>query len=216
MAIRRANSGLLCFSHRTIAGAAAGDSACAPVRRFHRWLGMMCRCTAVALAMSAGVPCAAMAQAPDSTSSRPLPLGAEWARRRGIDLPNPFGVGLFVVTMSRDIEVMDVRVTGPGGESVSVSDVGTFAVRNQTTLSALKFDAWVGAAWLATERTLPIIKDSPALGAVLVEVDQQPVDPLTYQVGGSVSVGERWDVLVEVGSNFKDAFVGVFSATFRF
>jgi hypothetical protein len=278
-------------------------------------------CTAVALAMSAAVPAAADPQASDSTWNRPLPLGAEWALRRGIDLPNPFGVGLFVITMSRDIEITDVRVTLPGGEPVSVSDVGSFSVRNHTTLTALKFDAWllpvlnvyglagytatdsrlnaaitidpilgppetievtqdadvggplvglgattvagyghwfiladanynysdireidgglaawfvsartgwsgamphgtwrawVGAAWLATERTLRISEESPALGTVVVEVDQKPSNPLTYQAGGSVSIGKRWEGLVEVGSNFDDAFIGVLSASYRF
>jgi len=270
------------------------------------------------VALSVVIPAAAAAQAPDSTWDRPLPLGAEWALRRGIDLPNPFGVGLFVVTMARDIEIIDVRVTLPGGGPVSVSDVGTFAVRNHTTLMALKLDAWVlpvlnvyglagysttdsrlnaaiaidpilappetlqvtqdsdvggpllgvgatvvagygrwfimadanynysdireldgglaawfvsartgwslargrgvwvGAAWLTTDRTLSVSQESPTLGTVLVEVDQRPVSALTYQVGGRVSIGRRWEMLGEVGSNFDDAFIGVASAAFRF
>ena len=302
-------------------GAAAVGPACGPVCGVHRWVSMIYRCTAIALAMSAAVPFAVAAQTPDLTWNRPLPLGAKWALRRGIDLPNPFGVGLFVVTMSRDIEVTDVRVSLPGGEPASVSDVGSFAVRNHTTLAALKFDAWllpvlnvyglagyaatdsrlnaaitidrilappeiiqvtqdadvggplvgvgatavagygpwfiltdanynyseirelddglaawfvsartgwsgatrlgawrawVGAAWLATDRTLRISQESPALGTVLVEVDQQPLSPLTWQVGGGVSIGRRLEMLVEVGSNFDDAFLGVLSASFRF
>lgn len=40
--------------------------------------------------------------------------------------------------------------------------------------------------------------------------------PLTYQAGGSLGFGKRWEVLMEAGSNFDDAFVGVFSASFRF
>ena len=37
----------------------------------------------------------------DTTWNRPLPIGANWALERGIDLPNPFGVGLCPVTMSK-------------------------------------------------------------------------------------------------------------------
>ena len=253
--------------------------------------------------------------------SRALPIGADWALDRGIDLPNPFGVSLFVVTMDRDIEVTDVRVTLPTREPVSVSDVASFAVRNNTTLAALKVDAWVlplldlyvlvggaytdsrldaavtierilsppvvlelsqdaevggpllgvgatavagygrwfvladanynhtelepldggisawfvsartgwsgstsrgiwrawvGAAYLETGRTLTIQEESETLGTVVVEVDQRPVDPWTYQAGGSLGFGKRWEMLIEAGSNFDDAFVGVLSASYRF
>ena len=46
---------------------------------------------------------------PAPEASRLLPFGAEWARARGIDLPSPFGLGVFLVSMRRDIEVTDVR-----------------------------------------------------------------------------------------------------------
>ena len=252
---------------------------------------------------------------------RPLPLAADWALARGIDLPNPFGASVFMVTMSRDIEVTDVRVSLEDGEPVSVGDVASFAVRNATLLAALKLDAWIlpvlnlyalaghswtdsrldaditidrvigepvvlevtqdtevggplfgagatvvagqgpwfilgdanynysdidpfeggigawflsartgwsgatrrgtwrawlGAAYLTIDRTLTVRQESPALGAVTVEVDQRPVDPLTYQAGGSIGIGKRWEVMVEVGSNFDDAFLGILSASFRF
>jgi hypothetical protein len=257
----------------------------------------------------------------DTTWSRPLPFGANWALERGIDLPNPFGVGLFLVTMSRDIEVYDVRVTLPGNEPTSISNYASFDVQNQTVLAAVKLDAWilpllnlyvlaghtwtdtrlnvavtidrpirdpvvleatadskvggpllgagatavagygpwfimadanynysaiegfdggisawfissrtgwsgpiswgswrawVGAAYLASDRTLTISEESPVLGTVRVEVDQRPVNPLTLQAGGSLAISKRWELMVEVGSNFDDAFVGVFSASFRF
>jgi len=261
------------------------------------------------------------AQEEDTTWNRPLPLGAKWALERGIDLPNPFGVGIFLVTMSRDIEVYDVRVTLPGNEPVSISDVASFSVRNKTTLGAIKIDAWIlpllnlyvlaghtwtdtrlnatvtidrilgndivvdlsedsnvggpllgagatvvagvghwfvmadgnynysdikefdggiaawflsartgwsgriswgswqawaGAAYLAADRTLTVSDNSSALGTIAVEVDQRPVNPTTLQVGGSLTFGKNWVVMLEIGSNFDDAFVGVFSAGFRF
>jgi len=272
---------------------------------------------ALSLLITTPVP----AQEEDTTWNRPLPLGAKWALERGIDLPNPFGVGIFLVTMSRDIEVYDVRVTLPGNEPVSISDVASFSVRNKTTLGAIKIDAWIlpllnlyvlaghtwtdtrldatvtidrilgsdivlnlsedsdvggpllgagatvvagighwfvmadgnynysdieefdggiaawflsartgwsgriswgswqawaGAAYLAADKTLIVSDNSSGLGTIVVEVDQRPVNPTTLQVGGSLTFGKSWVVMLEVGSNFDDAFVGVFSAGFRF
>jgi hypothetical protein len=266
-------------------------------------------------------PAAGPAATPPPAWNRALPIGAGWAQERGIDLPRPLGAGVFLVTMSRDIEVTDVRVSLQDGEPVSVSEVGTFAVRNNTTLAAAKLDAWIlpvldvyllgghawtdsrlnaaidvdpigprpptvvevtqdanvggpllgggatlvagygpwfvladgnysyswieglegglgawflsartgwsgrtgwgawrgwlGAAYLRTDLTLTIAEET-SLGTVTVEVDQQAVNPLTAQLGGSVGIGERWEVLAEVGSNFDDAFVGVFSASLRY
>jgi hypothetical protein len=247
-------------------------------------------------------------------------LGAGWARARGIDLPLPFGVGLFVVSMRRDIEVTDVRVTLPGNEPASVSNVASFAVHNDTTLVAAKVDAWlfpilnvyllgghswtdsrldatvtidrplrpplvldvtqdsnvggpllgggatlvagygpwfimadanysvsdvsafdeplgalfasartgwsgttswggwrgwVGLAWLETGRTLEVTQQTSA-GPVLVEIDQRPVNPLTVELGGSLSLGKRWEALLELGTNSDADRVVVFSAAFRF
>lgn len=274
----------------------------------------------VVLATMASVSARA-ADEPPPVSNGLLPIGADWAVKRGIDLPNPFGVSLFAITMTRDIEVTDVRVGLPGGEPVTVGDLATFAVRNSTTIAAVKLDAWVlpllnvyvlaghtwtdsrlnlavkidrplgdpvvleatqdaavggpllgggaslvaghgpwfvlvdanynysdvegfeggigawfasartgwsgptrsgtwrawlGAAWLRTDRTIRITQESPGLGTVVVEVDQRPVDPLTWQTGGSLGLGKRWEVMLEVGSNFDDAFMGVFSASYRF
>lgn len=284
-----------------------------------------CTCSSAGIALivlaTLASASARAAEEPPPAWNRPLPIGADWAVKRGIDLPNPFGASLFVVTMTRDIEVTDVRVTLPGGEPVTVGDVATFAVRNSTTLAAVKMDAWVlpllnvyvlaghtwtdsrldlavtidrplgdpivleatqdaavggpllgggaslvaghgpwfilvdanynysdvegfdggigawfasartgwsgptrsgtwrawvGAAWLRTDRTIRITQESPGLGTVLVEVDQRPVNPLTWQTGGSLGIGKRWEIMLEVGSNFNDAFLGVCSASFRF
>jgi hypothetical protein len=110
--------------------------------RAHRKLSGLALTT---LAVFAGAPAlhASDDRNQDQKGNHPLPFGAHWALQRGIDLPNPFGVSLFVVSMSRDIEVYDVRVTVPGKEPVSVSNVASFDVRNRTTLGALKLDAWI-------------------------------------------------------------------------
>lgn len=301
-----------------------------PLRPLHRWMllaALAAPWSAPPAMGSADDEPAGPAAAPPPPAGEPpgsrrlLPIGAEWARRKGIDLPLPFGVGVFLVTMSRDVEVTDVRVTLPGQGPVSISDVATFALRNETTLAAVKLDAWIlpvldvyvlvgsartdssldvavtvdrpllppvaveitqdetisgpllgagatlvagygpwfalvdanwnyttldqfdgsiravflsartglsgatgwgswrgwiGAAYLVADTTLVATEESPALGTVRIEVEQQPVNPTTLQAGGSVGLGERWELLLEVGSNFDDAFVGVFSAAFRF
>jgi len=278
----------------------------------------------VALVAMGATAVVAATPAPTGTTTtwnRTLPIGADWAIDRGIDLPNPFGVSAFLVYMSRDIEVYDVRVTLPNDDPQSISDAATFGVRNHTALAAAKIDAWIlpifnvyglvghtwtdtsldavitidriigdpivvevtqdsevggpllgfggtlvagagpwfimldgnynhsaidvfeggiaawflsgrtgwsgkapfgswrawlGAAYLASDRTLTVEQDVRLLGTIVVDVDQRPVNPLTLQAGGSVSIGRRWDVLLELGSNFDDAFVGVFSAAYRF
>ena len=298
---------------------AASDSS----RRGNCGLGVLLWTLTLALSVSAVGPAFSEPSAHDTTSSyrRPLPFAAGWALERGIDLPSPFGAGVFIVTMDRDIEITDVRVTLPGNESVSVSNVASFAVRNHTRLAALKLDAWIlpllnlyvlaghtwtdsrldatmtldrifqppvvlevtedseikgpllgagstavaghgpwfilvdanynytslpaldggiaawflsartgwsgpagkgtwrawlGTAYLTTDRTLTLHEESPALGSVVIEIDQRPLHPLTYQAGGSVGLGKRWEALLEAGSNFDDAFVGVLSVSFRF
>jgi hypothetical protein len=42
------------------------------------------------------------------------------------------------------------------------------------------------------------------------------VDPLTYQIGASLSVATHWDILAEAGTNFDDAHMFVLSASYRF
>lgn len=275
---------------------------------------------ATAPARAADPPDLAAAPPPAPAGSRLLPFGGDWARARGIDLPSPFGLGVFLVSMRRDIEVTDVRVTLPGNEPVSVSEVASFAVHNNTTLAAAKVDAWllpvlnvyalagyswtdsrldatvtidrpllpplvldvttddqvggpllgggatlvagygpwfvmadanlsvsdiaefdeplaalfvsartgwsgktgwgswrawVGLAWLETSRTLKVTAETSS-GPVLLEIDQQPVDPLTAELGGSLSLGKRWEAMLEVGANAGGDLVLVSSAVFRF
>lgn len=81
-----------------------------------------------------GTPPQVSASAPeehDTTWNRPLPIGVDWALERGIDLPNPFGLGLFLDIINLDIEVYDVLVTLPGNEATSISNVASFDVRNE-------------------------------------------------------------------------------------
>jgi hypothetical protein len=75
---------------------------------------------------------------------------------------------------------------------------------------------WTGLMYLNSSRTLTITTDIPIFGPTQVEVEQQPVNPTTLELGGSLTIGRRWDILVEVGSNFDDAFLTVVSGGYRF
>jgi hypothetical protein len=74
---------------------------------------------------------------------------------------------------------------------------------------------WVGLAWLETRRTLKVTQET-SIGPVVLEIDQQPVNPLTAQVGGSLSLGKRWEAMLELGTNSDADRVLVLSAAYRF
>mgnify|MGYP001829125192 CR=1 FL=1 len=75
---------------------------------------------------------------------------------------------------------------------------------------------WTGLMYLNSSRTLTITTDLPVFGQATVEVDQRPVNPTTIELGGSLSLNRRWEIRVEVGSNFDDAFLTVVSGSYRF
>jgi len=72
-----------------------------------------------------------------------LPFGSAWAQKKGIDLPAPFGISTFYTYMSRGIDVTDVSVELADRESESISEFSSFAVKNQTYVTALRLDAWI-------------------------------------------------------------------------
>jgi len=75
---------------------------------------------------------------------------------------------------------------------------------------------WGGLMYIDSERTISIREDLPLLGETVIDVDQRPKDPLTYQLGASLTMNTRWSLLAEIGSNFDDAYIVVGSATYRF
>jgi hypothetical protein len=75
---------------------------------------------------------------------------------------------------------------------------------------------WTGLMYLDSSRTLTITTEIPVFGPTEVEVEQRPVNPTTLELGGSLSINRRWELLVEVGSNFDDAFLTVVSGSYRF
>jgi hypothetical protein len=76
--------------------------------------------------------------------------------------------------------------------------------------------AWGGFFYMASERTLTITEEFPIIGPTQVRVTQRPVDPLTWQLGASLTIARHWDLLVEAGTNFDDANLLVLSASYRF
>ena len=76
--------------------------------------------------------------------------------------------------------------------------------------------AWGGFFYMDSERTLTITEDLPLIGLTEVRVSQRPVDPLTYQLGASLTIDRHWDLLFEAGTNFDDATLFVLSASYRF
>jgi len=255
---------------------------------------------------------------------RILPLWADWAKDRGIDLPLPFGVSAFYIFMSRDIKVTDVTVEFLEVEPQSINDFATFAVKNKTSVAALKFDAWIlpllnvyasfgyaetdailnakfsidrpisslppeefdiesetkvkgpywgigstlvagykswfvmadanygetfpdklnnsvtftflsmrtglvssvgdnvslktwiGGAYMYSKSILEITAPSEAFDGILIKISQEPVNPVTAQLGFMLSTGKVFDFMVEFGTNFNDASVSIISATYRF
>jgi len=84
------------------------------------------------------------------------------------------------------------------------------------TIDLYQVQLWGGIGYIDAQKTLTITTDLPVFGPTTIEVEQEPTDPLTYQFGGRLSLNRRWDLMVELGSNFNDARMLVMSASFRF
>ena len=100
------------------------------------------------------IPSLALAGSPPDSSATPaapanqrwssfLPLEADLATSRGIQLPLPFGVGVVYYHLARDIKITDVRVGRNGAPPTSVSDFATLAANSNVENVNLKLDAWI-------------------------------------------------------------------------
>jgi hypothetical protein len=109
---------------------------------------------AVAVLLGLGVtarPAAAQTDAPQESVAPPpsqrwssfLPLLGEEARKRGIELPLPFGTGFVYYHLSRDIDIFDVRVGRNGAPPSSVSQFATLDATSNVENLNLKLDAWL-------------------------------------------------------------------------
>lgn len=72
-----------------------------------------------------------------------LPFLAEEARKRGYELPLPYGVGLVYYHLDRDIEVEEVRVGRNGADLVAVPDFAVFKATSDVENLNAKVDVWV-------------------------------------------------------------------------
>ena len=79
----------------------------------------------------------------DPEESRWAFLKRSWYKDQGIELPRQFGLNFNYIYMNRDIEVTDVTIKLPNRPPESISDRADFAVRNKTSLTVARFDAWV-------------------------------------------------------------------------
>jgi len=87
---------------------------------------------------------AAAAEGPDLTPHPSgLPFLGEEARKRGYELPQPFGVGLVYYKLNRDIVITDVRVGRNGNTPVSVPDAVDFGSTSNVDNYNLKADVWL-------------------------------------------------------------------------
>jgi hypothetical protein len=72
-----------------------------------------------------------------------LPLLGDEARKRGIELPLPFGVGLVYYHLDREIAITDVRVGKNGAPPLSVSQFAQLASSSRVDNVNLKADVWL-------------------------------------------------------------------------
>ena len=75
--------------------------------------------------------------------SHRLPFLGEEARKRGIELPRPYGVGIVYYHLDRAIEISDVRVGRNGADPSSVSDFAQLDSDSRVDNLNLKFDVWI-------------------------------------------------------------------------
>src|SRR5215471_5738402 len=89
----------------------------------------------------------ARAEAEDDSGAKStsrLPFMAEEARKRGYDLPLPFGASLVVIGLgNREIDVSDVRIGINGNPPQSVSQFLDLGSHSDVFNANLKFDAWL-------------------------------------------------------------------------
>ncbi|HEX4824149.1 MAG TPA: hypothetical protein VFV19_07530 [Candidatus Polarisedimenticolaceae bacterium] len=72
-----------------------------------------------------------------------FPFLGDEARKRGIDLPEPFGVGVVYYYLDRSIDIQDVRVGRNGNTPQSVSNFAAFGAQARVNNANLKFDVWL-------------------------------------------------------------------------
>ena len=86
---------------------------------------------------------AAATSVPEERWSSFLPLMAEEARKRGYELPLPFGASAIYNYLERDIEVTDLGIGVNGAPVGSVSDYVDLGSTSHVNVALARFDAWI-------------------------------------------------------------------------
>ena len=105
-----------------------------------------------------------------------LPFLGDEARKRGIELPKPFGIGLVYYHLDREIDITDVRVGRNGAAPASVSEFAQLGSQSRVDNLNVKFDVWLlpflnvyaiaGYIWNESDTTIdvtlpPLLPDGP-------------------------------------------------------
>jgi len=102
----------------------------------------------------------------DEPTEKPplLPFLGEEARKRGIELPAPFGIGLVYYHLDRAIQIDDVRIGRNGSAPASVSDFAQLGSSSRVDNANVKADLWLlpffnvyaiaGYIWNQSETTI--------------------------------------------------------------
>ena len=102
-------------------------------------------------------------------------------------------------------------------ESQGHIDFWMFSGRSglQSRIGENQLRTWIGGMYLASNRTLRLNVENETLGLIDIDVYQETNDPFTVQLGSSMGLGKRFEILTELGSNFRDASIGVLSVSYR-
>jgi len=135
-----------------------------------------------------------LARAQDDGKPPPLPFLGEEARKRGIELPLPFGAGLVYYSLHRAIEVTQVRVGRNGAPPAPVPQFVQFASTANVDNLNLKLDAWifpflnvyaiVGGVWNRSTTNVDVTLPPLLPGGPVREVHAAVPAELNGSVGG--------------------------------
>jgi hypothetical protein len=93
--------------------------------------------------VSAATIAAALCGSVSTARAQTLPFLGEEARKRGIELPKPFGIGVVYYYLDREIAISDVRVGRNGETPSSVSDFAQLGSSSRVNNANIKFDVWL-------------------------------------------------------------------------
>ena len=166
----------------------------------------------------------------ETDNNRILPFWSDWAKQQGIDLPLPFGIAANYIFMSRDVDVTDVTVQFLNRAPESINDFTSFAVRNNTSVAAVKFDAWilpllnvyvsVGYASTIAKMNANITIERSILPLPPVELDietETKIADLYWGVGSTLVAGYKsWFIMADAnyGSTTPDELNNSIDFTF--